>query len=584
MNHSVFPLITSCITAMFIAVGCDKGTETTGNGSDVGETDTGTMDADADSDTDTDGDADADTDADADADTDADADADTDTDTDTDADTDSDTDSDSDSDSDTSGIACDYVCMAQCVLRGGRLMDGVCPGDERCCDVTTPPDTESDDDTDTASDSASITDTASDTESDTIVMYPPSCTGSGTTYYASPSGTGTVCSESSPCSLDTAASKPRPGDIICLRGGTYPNALSIGSNISGNAGAWITFSAHPGELPIIRGGVSMMSPSSTHLRFNGIASIGGNSGFENALGFNQNGYLEFLNCIADFNTMNGIGFHGAKGLHVAQCIVAHTGSSETSSWSSGVDLWAVTGTPSDNIVERTVAFENVDMECHSDGSGFITDIGDMSSTGTTGATFINNIGFRNGGSCIRITGSANTVMINNTCFDNGLDPEAGIVPTGHRCGVMEIPPPIHPGEIYFNDDTTTLVGAQLYNNLAAAGPNQTAINRTPVENGTNVGIDNGGATPFFTDPPLDLTLTSAADADIVGKGTIDVAPELDIGFDPKCLSDTPPTGSGVQPWWKYSINYDYIESIGGIVNCFHPKSRTTPTDIGAYNH
>jgi hypothetical protein len=48
--------------------------------------------------------------------------------------------------------------------------------------------------------------------------------------------------------------------------------------------------------------------------------------------------------------------------------------------------------------------------------------------------------------------------------------------------------------------------------------------------------------------------------------------------------DTPFTAGGVQLWWQYSINYSYIESIGGTVHCFHPKARTTPTDIGAYNH
>jgi hypothetical protein len=409
------------------------------------------------------------------------------------------------------------------------------------------------------------------------VQYAPSCTGSGKTYYASPSGTGTACSASSPCSLSTAASNPKPGDIVCLRGGTYTTALTIDTKVSGTATSWITFSAYPGELPIINGGVSIPGKSSTHLRFNGIATQGGESGFANPLTpSGANGDLEFLNCIADMSTMNGIGFHGAAGLHVAQCIVAHTGSSTTHSWSSGVDLWSVQGTPKDNIIERTIAFENVDMQCHSDGSGFIVDVN------TTGATFANNIGFRNGGSCIRICGSTNTVMINNTCFGNGLDPKAGSVASSSSCP-MDIPPPTKPGEIWFVDSTTTLTGAQLFNNLTVAAPDQIAINRTPSATGNNIAIDKGGATPFFNGPPTDLTLTSAATSNIVGKGTAEHAPALDVGFDPKCITNTAPSGTGVQPWWKYSIDYNYIRSIGGTVNCFHPKTRTGTPDIGAYS-
>ncbi len=80
--------------------------------------------------------------------------------------------------------------------------------------------------------------------------------------------------------------------------------------------------------------------------------------------------------------------HGANGFHVAQSIVAHIGSNEEYSWPSGMDFWGINGTPEDNLVESTVAFENVDMECHSDGSGFIVDVGNMGG-GSTGATFIN---------------------------------------------------------------------------------------------------------------------------------------------------------------------------------------------------
>ena len=42
------------------------------------------------------------------------------------------------------------------------------------------------------------------------------------------------------------------------------------------------------------------------------------------------------------------------------------------------------------------------------------------------------------------------------------------------------------------------------------------------------------------------------------------------------------TGSDVQSWWLYSVDYDYISTIGGIAQCFHPATRSSPPDIGAY--
>lgn len=420
------------------------------------------------------------------------------------------------------------------------------------------------------------------------VLDAPSCKGSGTTYYASPTGSGSNCTESAPCSLNTAAGKPRAGDIVCMRGGTYSNALSIPTNVAGTTSSKVTFSAYPGELPIVNGGIQIPGKNSTNLRFNGIATQGGESGFANPLApSGANGNLEFLNCIADFNTMNGIAFHGAAGLHISQCIIAHTGSSLTRSWSSGVDLWSAQGKPSDNIIERTVSFENVDMECHTDGNGFTVDVN------TTGATFVNNIGFRNGGSCFRITGSSNTVMINNTCYDNGLDPQASVVPPNNGCVDITIPAPKYPGEYYFNDTTTTLQGARLYNNLGVAGisrlgnsgsEKQLGVNRTPTSTGNNFTVDQGGTATFFTAPPLDMTLIESAATNIIGKASAAEAPKLDIGFDPRCIVKRTPQGSGVQPWWQYSIDYDYIRSIGGVAYCFHPKTRTNPPDIGAYNH
>ena len=137
---------------------------------------------------------------------------------------------------------------------------------------------------------------------------------------------------------------------------------------------------------------------------------------------NSNGNLQFINCIADEDWDNGIALRSAQGFLIQQCIVAHTGFSTDHSWSSGVDMFGPQGPPSANVVEQTVAFENMDNQQHTDGSGFISD------DNGTGVSFINNVCFRNGGSCIRLTSTTNSGtnahIINNTSYGNGLDPAA----------------------------------------------------------------------------------------------------------------------------------------------------------------
>lgn len=55
-----------------------------------------------------------------------------------------------------------------------------------------------------------------------------------------------------------------PGDTVWIRGGTYNGAVNF--TRSGNSGAWITFRAYQGELPIFQGttgsGISSSSASS----------------------------------------------------------------------------------------------------------------------------------------------------------------------------------------------------------------------------------------------------------------------------------------------------------------------------------
>jgi len=403
------------------------------------------------------------------------------------------------------------------------------------------------------------------------------------TYYVAPSGEGNECTRLAPCALNLAAEVAVAGDTVYLMDGVYDQGL-VPQN-SGTQDAWITFQADECALPILEGEgegavpdadgnvpSGVWSNTASYVRFVGIVSRYWDSGFANGwtgeMGDNSNGHWEIVNCIGDGNGRTGMGMYSASGFTVRESIATHNGGNPTGSWSSGIQLYSVYGTQSDNIIERNVSFENYDAEKNNDGSGFIVD------EQTQGASFINNIGFRNGGSCMRLTFSHNTLMSHFTCFHNARNPMANS--------------PTDPGEFYWTDqgsrDTTTLT-----NTIAAASGSEADAEALvfPPESGlsNNLTLDSG-ATPFFTDPEgtnPDFRPPSTASAQVENLGVAGATgAEVDIGFDPKCITKESPNAPYQQEWWIYSVDYDYIRSIGGVAKCFHPKSRTGGSDLGAY--
>jgi hypothetical protein len=64
-----------------------------------------------------------------------------------------------------------------------------------------------------------------------VATWSISATAEATSYYASPTGSGTTCSSSSPCSLPTAIGKAGSGDTVIAKNGTYSG--SFGSKANG---------------------------------------------------------------------------------------------------------------------------------------------------------------------------------------------------------------------------------------------------------------------------------------------------------------------------------------------------------------
>jgi hypothetical protein len=71
-------------------------------------------------------------------------------------------------------------------------------------------------------------------------------------YYVDPAGSGTVCTESVPCSLTEGLRHAQPGDEVILRDGIYYQG-EITLPRSGRSGAPIVVRGYPGETPIMDG-------------------------------------------------------------------------------------------------------------------------------------------------------------------------------------------------------------------------------------------------------------------------------------------------------------------------------------------
>jgi len=73
------------------------------------------------------------------------------------------------------------------------------------------------------------------------------------TRFASPSGSGTSCTQTSPCTMNTAISGARAGDVVFLRGGTYSLSSAFRVQVSGTSSNPLIIESYPGERAVIDG-------------------------------------------------------------------------------------------------------------------------------------------------------------------------------------------------------------------------------------------------------------------------------------------------------------------------------------------
>lgn len=407
-------------------------------------------------------------------------------------------------------------------------------------------------------------------------------------YFVAPNGSddasGTSASKPFQTLRRAVAAADRPGDTVWIRGGVYPadnwnNQLSL--THSGTADAPITFRNYPGELPILDGselyadgasGVEPVPPATQPVRFVRIIGLvarnWGTSGFSNGWPENEpnlaSSDISFIHCIADGNGVNGFSFAGAANVLIQSSIAAHNGARQPS-WSSGFSLFGATG---NNVLDGNVAFENIDVSARpefggrpTDGNGFILD------EGTTHGYLVNNLGFRNGGACLKVTLSSNATLMNNTCVQNGQDANTQFNP-----------------EVYISEQQSGQ-GTSLRNNAGIAGRGQYDGNGFQFLDGdrdqANVWATAGNSPFTSITGALDFRLNANA-TQLINQGTAQFAPGTDIGFDPRCIRQQ---GGQALAFWQYALDYDYIASVGGVAGCFGGRVARPAgggVDIGAY--
>jgi len=111
-------------------------------------------------------------------------------------------------------------------------------------------------------------------------------TTSGNSYYVSPIGNDTnPCTMALPClTLQKVANMTVAGDTVYLRGGTYNQKMALTSSNSGTPEAYITYTAYPGETPVIDGtGIStpwaglIQGSGVSYITIDGLTVINGTS-------------------------------------------------------------------------------------------------------------------------------------------------------------------------------------------------------------------------------------------------------------------------------------------------------------------
>lgn len=130
------------------------------------------------------------------------------------------------------------------------------------------------------------------------------------TKYASPTGSGSTCTQASPCNLITATNNAIAGDVVFLRGGTYPITQNVYFSKKASADSPITFESYPGEWAILDGS-SLAAGTQIYIRITGA--------YYNLRKFEiKNMPMQGIWIGGNYNILDGLDVHHSKlsGIHI----------------------------------------------------------------------------------------------------------------------------------------------------------------------------------------------------------------------------------------------------------------------------
>ncbi len=236
-----------------------------------------------------------------------------------------------------------------------------------------------------------------------------------------------------------------------------------------------------------------------------------------------------------------------------------------------------------NFIDDNIAAGEFDSSAHrTDGNGIILD---TATNGTWPATLImNNILYGNGGRCIETfaIGQANTLIFSNTCYLNGLDPQA-------RSGSAFPEVGIGSNGVYIANNISYALGADGCRSLSCTcGHNYAYQNGTPTGltwtddmyyGGHGNGLTSAGfihGNPLFINPP------SLSSGDYgVSRTDPGIGGSL-LGNELQLQARSPAKGAGVDPRRLTGLNANIISDLALVTSDINGVTRGPSWDLGAY--
>jgi serralysin len=287
---------------------------------------------------------------------------------------------------------------------------------------------------------------------------------------------------------------------------------------------------------------SSFPDGASYIAYQGLSLNGQNAVFA---GFACTGahHLKFIS-----NTIANMGAAGITSVHCDYMISEHNTvyhSGYNQGWASGIDYGLLATYDSyagihNVMANNIVAGEYDGSSYHSDGNGLILDDGGESTPAKTPATLIvNNVVYGNGGRCIQSLIASNVWVINNTCYENGLDTAQS-----------------NNGEIANNSSNTSFFVNNLVESWNKRPPfwffgssaTNLTFNANMIYGGTNSGTPSSGFTtadPGFVSPPVFNATASGQYANAINPASLgdgldlqSSSPAINAGIDPISLAGT----------------------------------------------